>query len=96
MKYDIVKFNILSKIFFQVVKRTLYLVLDNSNFVTPEQFETYLMFVSSVVEKLYHTESRFAVLSFNDNPQLHITFGQRGDSRAQLKSWVRPTFDFKF
>ena len=62
-------------------------LLDNSDFLTPKQYETQLLFVSNVVERLYDKGSRFAVVSFNDEAQVHISFQQQSN-RIQLQNSV--------
>ena len=69
-------------------ERDIVFVLENSDFLTPQQYENNLMFVSNMVEGLYDTQSQFAVLSFNDNVNLHIDFGQRYASKEQLQREV--------
>ena len=69
-------------------KKDIVFILDNSNFLTPEQYETNLMFVSSMVEKLYDVGGQFAVVSFNEKPLLHINFGQQAGTKAQLQNAV--------
>ena len=69
-------------------ERDIVFVLENSDFLTPQQYENNLMFVSNMVEGLYDTNSQFAVLSFNDNVNLHIDFGQRYASKEQLQREV--------
>ena len=63
-------------------------VLENSDFLTPQQYEINLIFVSNMVESLFDTRSQFAVLSFNDNVYLHTDFGQRYGSKEQLQNTV--------
>ena len=69
-------------------ERNIVFVLENSDFLTSQQYESNLVFVSNMVESLYDTKSQFAVLSFNDNVNLHIDFGQRYASKEQLQSEV--------
>ena len=76
-----------STYFAECQKDTVFL-LDNSNFLTPEQYETNLMFVSSIVEKLYDVGGQFAVVSFNEKPLFHINFGQQAGTKAQLQNAV--------
>ena len=64
-------------------------VLDNSNALTPEQYETNVMFVSSVVDTLFDMGGQFAVVSINDNPRVHINFIRDNVGKTQLQSAVR-------
>ena len=45
-------------------EKDIVFVLDSSNFKSLDQYQTNLMFVSNVVDRLYGLGSQFAVLSF--------------------------------
>ena len=70
-------------------KKDIVFILDNSNFLTPEQYGSNLMFVSSMVERLYDVGGQFALMSFNNNPLLHINFGQQADTKTEIQNVVR-------
>ena len=70
-------------------ERDVVFVLDNSNALTPEQYEANLMFLSSVVDTLFDMGGQFAVVSINDNPRVHINFIRDNVGKTQLQSAVR-------
>ena len=70
-------------------------VLDNSNFLTPGQFQNDLMFVLSMVETLHASGSRFAVVSYSAVPRIHTNFPQDEVGKSQLQSEVRFIFTFQ-
>ena len=73
-------------------RRDIAFVLDNSNFLTPDQFKSHLVFVSSMIETLHDSGSRFAVVSFNEIPQIHSSFTQDEVDKSQIQSVVRFIF----
>ena len=88
-KVKIILVNLFTSIFtlLSECQKDVVFLLDNSDFLTPKQYETQLLFVSNMVERLYDEGSRFAVVSFNDEAQVHISFQQNTD-RIQLQNLV--------
>ena len=62
-------------------------LMDNSDLVTAKQYETQLLLVTNMVEKLYNEGSRFVVVSFNDEAHVHISF-QHQANKTQLQNSV--------
>ena len=69
-------------------KRDVVFVLDSSNFVTHDQFQDNLMFISSLMERLYSMDGQFAVVSFSDYSDIHINFGIQNTNKEQLLDMV--------
>ena len=62
-------------------------LIDNSDLVTAKQYETQLLLVSNMVERLYDEGSQFVVVSFNDEAHVHISF-QHQPNKTQLQNSV--------
>ena len=77
---------------FEGCQKDVVFLLDSSSSLTPEQFATNLMFVNSIVETLFDMQSQFAVVSYNENPYIFMTFEDQQTSKAQLKNEVRLSF----
>ena len=76
-------------------ERDVVFVLENSDFVTPERYETNLNFVSNIVDRLFDIGGQFAVISFHDNPRININFVRDYVGKALLLSAVRlPTKNY--
>ena len=73
-------------------ERDIVFVIDISNALTPEQYETNLILVTNVVERLYENGGQFAVVPVNDNPRVYINFIQDTIGIAQLQRAVIHVF----
>ena len=74
-------------------RKDVVFLLDSSSFLTSEQFDTNLMFVSSVVDRLFNVGGEFAVVSYNNNSVIHINFGQQSATKSQLINSVSIKFE---
>ena len=73
---------------FVACEKDIVFVLDNSDFLTSEQFKTNLLFVTNMVDRLFNFGSRFAIVYFNEKASLHINFGQYSDIKDELQTVV--------
>ena len=71
-------------------EKDVVFVLENSDFVTPERYETSLNFASNILDRLFDVGGQFAVISFHDNPRININFVRDYVGKALLLSAVRP------